>query len=59
MGLSIRIPNVIIFLLSQGLALAVALSHGIGTLSGQELVITALSPGAIVMTAKNLFALPV
>jgi hypothetical protein len=56
-GLSIRIPNVIIFLLSQGIALGVALSNGVSTFSGQELFITALSLGAIFITAKNVFSL--
>ena len=58
-GLSIRIPNVIIFLLSQGLALAVALSHGISAFSTQELLVTALSVGAIGITARSLFSLDI
>lgn len=56
-GLSIRIPNVIIFLLPQGIALVVVLSNGVSTFSGQELVITALSVGSVFITAKNLASL--
>ena len=52
-GLSTCIPNGSIFLLSQGIALVVALSNGVSTFSNQELVITALSVGSVVITARN------
>jgi hypothetical protein len=56
-GLSTRIPNGSIFLLSQGIALVVALSNGVSTFSNQELVFTALSVGSVVITARNLLSL--
>jgi hypothetical protein len=56
-GLGTRIPNGAIFLLSQGLALLVALGNGASTFSNQELFVTALSVGSIFVTARNLFSL--
>jgi hypothetical protein len=52
-----RIPNGAIFLLSQGIALVVGLSDGIGTFSNQELLITALSIGSVLVTARSLVSL--
>ena len=56
-ALGTRIPNGGIFLLSQGIALVVALSNGVSTFSSQELVVTALSIGAVGVTARNLVSL--